>query len=131
MIAQGTVQRASEHTEDWITPLPQLQATVRYSAGYDAATTGRMAPADTDGRCILLTSPHFEIQVASRCSSFILHCHLNKTEAGAAEISAFLETSGIANHFDAKELIDRSSSHSAAGRDLLARYDAQRSAAMA
>ncbi len=63
-MARGTVQHAVDHAEDWTTPLPGLPATLRYSAGYDAATAGRMAPADTDGRCILLTCPHFEIQVA-------------------------------------------------------------------
>ena len=63
-MARKTVQHATNHAGDWTTPLPQLQATVRYSAGYDATTAGRMAPADTDGRRILLTHPHFEIQVA-------------------------------------------------------------------
>jgi hypothetical protein len=66
-----------------------------------------------------------------RFSAFIIHCHLNKAEAGAAEIRAFLETSVIANRFDAEELMDRYSSLYDAGRDLLARYDAQRSAATA
>ena len=62
-MARGTVQHAIDQAGDWTTPLP-LRAVLRYSAGYDAATAGRMAPADTDGRCILLTCPHFEIQVA-------------------------------------------------------------------
>ena len=64
-----------------------------------------------------------------RFSSFIIHCHLTKAEAGAAEIRAFLETSVIANRFDAEELIDRYGSLYDSGRDLLARYDAQRTEA--
>lgn len=62
-MARGTVRRAMEREGTWSTPLPSLRAAVRYSAGYDAASAGRMAPADTYGRRILLTSPHFEVQV--------------------------------------------------------------------
>jgi hypothetical protein len=62
-IAQGTVHRALGQEGTWSATLPSLRAAVRYSAGYDAATADRMAPADAFGRRVVLTRPHFEIQV--------------------------------------------------------------------
>jgi hypothetical protein len=62
-IARGTVRHATEQEGEWLTPLPQLRTVVRYSAGYDAVTASHMAPADTFGRHVLLSAPHFEVRV--------------------------------------------------------------------
>lgn len=62
-IARGAVRRAVEQEGAWVAPLPPCRAAVRYSAGYDEATASRMAPADSFGRRILLTAPHFEIRL--------------------------------------------------------------------
>jgi hypothetical protein len=62
-IAQRTVRLAMEQEGTWTTSLARLRATVRRSAGYEAATAGQTGPADTDGRCLALTAPHFEIRV--------------------------------------------------------------------
>jgi hypothetical protein len=65
-----------------------------------------------------------------RFAACIIACHRSRAEVSVAEIGAWLETSAIGARFDAEQLISRYTSLYAAGRDLLARYDAQRADGM-